>query len=182
MLPGGNNVGQLFKENLEQAAKKYDFTHKGPMPRDSELDLKSQLDRANSTTGEPTVLEKRQLRSAQSPGAVVVREFNKTEATLMWDRLQARGCCGIVDGTLEWKSLIPKTCCSQPISDKGDIHCKEIDANHKQGCLALIESASSSLFIVLALIALVNFYLALITSISAYRTFHYDEASQSAYS
>ena len=77
--------------------------------------------------------------------------------------------------------MISNSCCSKPISQDGKYKCSSIESYYARPCADLIGSAGMNLIIVLALIALVNLYLATVTGVSTYRTFHYDEASQSAY-
>lgn len=82
---------------------------------------------------------------------------------------------------------MPKSCCAKADEQNKEFVCMSPDEQHARPCIAIIESVSIStknltLLLVLALIALVNLYLANVTGISAYRTFHYNEASQNAYS
>lgn len=107
--------------------------------------------------------------------------MNKADATKIWDKLQARGCCGFRNSTKEWVPDLPKSCCSQPIEENGKFTCKAIDKAHAHPCSCIIGASANSLLYVLALIALVNLYLATVSGVNAYRTFHYNEASQSAY-
>ena len=115
---------------------------------------------------------------------VKLEDKKRKEATKIWDRLQERGCCGFNNYTLEWKEKIPKSCCAQTEREDagGEIKCKKVDVAHERPCRNFIEGANVQLMIVLALIALVNLYLATVTGLSTYRTFHYNEASQNAYS
>jgi len=77
--------------------------------------------------------------------------------------------------------MISNSCCSKPISQDVKFKCNSIESYYARPCADLIGSAGMNLLIVLALIALVNLYLDTVTGVSTYRTFHYDEASRSAY-
>lgn len=165
-MAASRDMGALFKPTLEQAMKNYNISMLNTVAENVPNNNNSQLARVLTS----------------SPSTDEPAPKNATTGNRIWDRLQARGCCGIVNGTQEWIAeykKLPKSCCTKL---EGDNECHKVDAGHSQGCLALISSTDLNLLIVLALIAVVNFYLAVTTGINAYRTFHYDEASQSAYS
>ena len=187
MAPSGPDLGKLFTSTLEQAKTKYDFADK-PIPPSNSSSLIERETLAgqvmNSTqpsrpvrwayNGEapPAPGKPEGIAIGSAPSAPVARELTKKEATQIWDKLQARGCCGLRNATEDWKPKVPKSCCKEPIEANGEFLCKQIDADHQQDCLTLIGSTSSNLYIVLALIALVNLYMATITGLSAYKTLH----------
>lgn len=184
LIPSGDDLSKPFQTTLEQAAIKYDYSDpvksagsSSPFPN---LQVLSSTSAATGTTAPPSNNSvERQTRSTVNDNKPA--DISPANATKLWDSLQARGCCGITNGTIEWKDKIPKSCCATPVNDTNFSHCKEIDQAHQKGCLALIASTSLNLVIVLALIALVNFYLATISGINAYKTYSYSEASQNAY-
>jgi hypothetical protein len=176
MLPTGQQLSQPFKDTLTQATSKYNFSDK-PVVNPPQLSNISSLQPvANSDTSQLKV-----ANLTRPPRWINDAELSPENATKIWDSLQNRGCCGLTNGTAEWKDKIPKSCCADPKDESGEFKCKKVDENHQQGCLELIESTGMNLLIVLALIALVNLYLASISGISAYKTYNYSEASQNAY-
>lgn len=109
--------------------------------------------------------------------------MDKATATKIWDSLQERGCCGFRNRTVEWPTKLPKSCCCEPVEKAGEgWYCSAPDKINEKPCIEVIASKSFNLLIISALIALINLYLATITGMSAFRTLHYNEASQSAYS
>lgn len=173
-----------------KAQQLYNFTDRFPIPP-------SQLNQTSNSSPSQSPNYNRQTRFASdrdlttAPGGaseassnkIVTQVMNSSEATQIWDKLQLRGCCGLLNATTEWqKTGYPKSCCSNPMEmAENQLRCEGIDSNHSKPCIEVIGSTSLNLLIVLALIALVNLYLATVTGISAYRTFHYNEASQNAY-
>lgn len=191
MLPAGQEVLSRFDETLKTAQTKYDFTEKYPIVTTTQQPptLSNQQDNGaplalNSSTPKAKRASDEAASGADSPNKFgPPRELDPKEATKIWDNLQARGCCGRTNATVEWQpNKIPKSCCARELLAEDGLSCKIIDSGHQKGCLALIEATSLNLFIVLALIAVVSFYLAGVSGISTYRTFHYNEANQSAYS
>lgn len=191
MVPPGTQLGSLFSERLKNATSLYDLTDK-PQPSSNGLsedlaaNITHQANDDSNSNGQllPVVNPK----PAGSNGNSQISEPNKpssltnVEATKIWDALQNRGCCGYQNATLEWKKGIPKSCCAQPeTNNSSKVVCKEVDQQHARTCLNLIESTSSSLLIVLTLIALVNLYLATVFGLNTLWTFHYNEANQNAY-
>lgn len=164
LVPNDKQLDDMFNNRLVEAAKLYDFTEKPQKDKPAES--------ANNTT------LSRATRQADGSGPA---ELTPIKATEIWDKLQARGCCGINNATLEWREKIPKSCCAESKEEGGKFTCKEIDTKHKDSCLELIRFSSLKLLLVLASIALVNLYLATVSGINAYRIFHYNEASQGAY-
>lgn len=172
MVPSGQELGQQFEVTLKQAIEKYQFS----VPSLDKAEIRVNV----SENG--TIKEYRWIKDETSNNSTAIRELSPQNATELWDKLQTRGCCGIRNATAEWPpNMVPKSCCDNPVTKDSKMLCEKIDAAHNVGCLNIISRTSSNLLIVLSLIALVNFYLALVTSISAYRTFHYDEASQNVY-
>lgn len=159
MVPPGD---RLFDEKLKEAQKLYDFRHNSTQVQSS--------GNASQSDG---------LNTEKTPS------MSKAEATKIWDSLQKRGCCGMRNGTSPWPDKIPKSCCNNStsvINESGEISCnKTAGLDHQTSCQELIESTSMKLIIVLALIGLVNFYMAITAGVNAYRTFHYNEANQGAY-
>lgn len=170
LVPSGAEVANLVAGELEQAAADYDFADKSQ--------LTSQVVHSPNQT---LVLN---LTLNERPRLAEARQLNRSEATLVWDRLQGHGCCGLLNATATWKDKLPKSCCSNATltGPPEQLICKELDEGHKQGCLQLISSTSTNLVLLLALLALTSLYTALVSGFSAYRTFHYNEANQNAYS
>lgn len=176
MLQNGREIESLIGARLRQAQSLYDHKLKFPVP-------------VNQTAA-PSSLDDNKIRPARMAFSdelnrssdIGEKPLNATEATQIWDNLQSRGCCGYQNYTTEWKDRIPKSCCAKPVeAANGEQQCKEVDSDHQKSCLAIISSLDLYLLIVLALVALVNLYLATVTGISTYRTLNYNEASQSAY-
>lgn len=180
MVPPGTQLGSLFSERLKNATGMYNLTDKLTTPPSSNVQPEELVAQITRKT--------RELENSNGtpPGGVNMKPsqpLTRAEATRIWDALQSRGCCGYQNATLEWQSGLPKSCCAEPITiDNGSkVVCKDIDQQHAKPCLYLIESTSLNLLIVLALIALVNLYLATVFGVNTYRTFHYNEANQNAY-
>lgn len=208
LVPSGNStqLADQLEGRLTGAIKLYNFTQKPepqPAPVLSSVETLAQAAQANGSagatsgapTGDATKSKQKRMADAQTVAAPVAataapatppEPLNATTATKLWDELQQRGCCGFTNATIDWKDKLPKSCCLKPDSKDGEYFCAALDDQHKLPCLQLIESYATStknlsLLLVLALIALVNLYLANVSGISAYRTFNYDEASQNAY-
>lgn len=183
MQTNQSDLPALFHDKLVPLEKDYDFKEKPTLadqtsdghndktatPQDSETSPMGQL---------PKVLETTQTNKTK-------RDIDepKREATRKWDLLQSRGCCGF-NSTDEWNALgvgIPKSCCESPEHIDSKYTCKKADDDHKRPCREVIELEQYKSIGVLAFIGLVNVYLAVISLIGAYRTLHYDEASQNAY-
>lgn len=185
VAPSAKELVPLFEKTLERASAKYNYTDRFPIDEpnnnnnnNADLHVLNSTAAAAGKTRTARFVFADQPQQPQDPA----KEMTNEEATKIWDRLQARGCCGIHNSTTEWKDTIPKSCCSSGhVTDNNMFKCKQVDSQHSRACIELIEASSVNLLIVLALIALVNFYVALITGVNTYRTFHYNEASQSAY-
>lgn len=194
LLPHGASITSLFEGRLTSARQLYDFTDKSaplilslsdqflpnvnppPSGRGPEARGEESKQRAN-----PPALS--EASSTEPDIKIDSKPLNKTEATKLWDRLQSFGCCGLRNATLEWTNEKPKSCCAQPIEDsKNQTVCKAIDQAHNKPCIKIIESLSMNVLFIVALIALANLYLATVSGVGTYRTFHYNEASQNAYS
>ena len=193
-VPNAAVLSGRFDKRLEEASKSYDFTSpptnlSGPailpaataapsmrkrrLAEDSNLNKQAvaapQTSPPGGETGTPGVSTKSSV-------------LTPDEATKIWDGLQSKGCCGFKNHT-DWKPKLPKSCCDAPTkAPNGDYTCEQIDLRHKTPCAELIGASSRDLQFILALIALVSLYLATVTGVSTYRTFHYNEASQNAYS
>lgn len=187
-MPSGREVGALFEARLNEARPLYDFSDKPEVV--NATSALGRLTRQATPTNAPNLGGANSSMETPAPSAgaesivapVAVKKLDKIEATKLWDKLQARGCCGFNNATSEWESgKFPKSCCSKPGDVENNLYtCKLIDEEHNHPCRCVIESSSLNLLILLALIALVNLYLATITGVNAYRTCHYDEANQSA--
>lgn len=203
MLPHGQPVLSLFDGRLTRAQQLYNFTDKYLTLNESALQTTSTTPAATSLPSitllspeqnDASELKQRTVRqsaslqlnqlSNNSNSTDKLEKLSPSEATKIWDQLQARGpCCGLHNATIEWQpDRIPKSCCSQPVEDsKGQMVCKSIDNEHNKPCACVIESASMNVLFLLALIAFASLYLATVSGVSTYRTFHYNEASQNAY-
>lgn len=198
-VPSSEELGRLFVPTLGRAKDKYNISEPFPpalngtdeparalLSRSQSADNLGQV--LNATLPRDSAQIKRQA-SADSDGAKQAAqpatEMSAHEATCIWDRLQARGCCGLINANDTWKEdEIPKSCCARSevkADPPGKWRCEKPDSDHQRGCLELIGTTSLTLNIVLVLIALANLYLATVSVISTYKTFHYSEASQSAY-
>lgn len=171
---GRVEIESLFGARLKQAQSLYDR-------KDKFTGLLNQT-APSSTPDENKLRPARMAFSYESSDNGGETPLNATEATRIWDNLQARGCCGYQNYTTEWKDRLPKSCCDKPVeAANGEQQCKDADSAHQKSCSSIISSLDRYLLVVLALIALVNLYLATVTGVSTYRTFNYNEASQSAY-
>ena len=187
-VPSGQEIGQLYKPTLELAKANYNFSEPAPSPPDLPESNRSVLSSGaistvSTVSAALSAATNRTQRSVSATAAddTKPRDISPANATRIWDNLQARGCCGLENST-DWQPHVPKSCCAAPQKDENNLtFCKQSDDYHKQGCLSLIGSTSMNLQIVLALIALVSFYLAIVSGISAYKTYSYSEASQNAY-
>lgn len=196
MNPSSTEVASIFAQRLKEAQKDYNFTDRYPVPVNKSIEGQQQgpdtgLNRSvrmasegNGSSIGGSATQPGQTTSAPVISASKPREpLTPIEATKIWDKLQERGCCGLYNATEEWKEGLPKSCCAKPQEDANNkITCKlPLESDHSQPCAVVIGSTSTHLLALLALIALANLYLAIITGVSTYRTFHYNEASQSAY-
>ena len=185
VVPSPKDVSQMFIGRLEEAKLKYNFTERFP-----NTTIEAAIPQAEKIGGSVIVADlkdkapiKRWAETPEQP-EVAKQNLSSHEATELWDKLQARGCCGIQTNSTWDPNQLPKSCCSEELrrnTDKGGQICQMIDLKHQHGCLELIGKTSDTLKIVLILIALANLYLAIVSGISTYRTIHYSEASQSAY-
>lgn len=189
-VPGSNEVLPALTSRLEQAQKLYDRTEKPAEQTTSNQSLAissaSTLD-TDQTRATPADPKARLARMTGEQEAARDDPLSKTDATKIWDSLQSRGCCGLRNAFVEWYldnvQSLPKSCCSSPTIKSRDIYvCEKVDPYHDRACLNILRTPSLNLSIVLALIALVNLFLATVSGVSTYRTFHYSEASQNAYS
>lgn len=198
MVPRDGQTVGLFEERLRNATSQYDYKSKpepiqtqqatgspdetSRNPQKRYADATEQSNAAKDATTAPP--KSSQQPQAEQQGPVRVSEpLTKERATCMWDRLQARGCCGIgASAETYWSKKLPKSCCAQPnTSDSGELTCAQVDKDHEKPCEQIINMTNMNLMIVLALVALVNLYLATVSGVNAYRTLHYDEANQGAY-
>lgn len=168
-----------LENRLEQAQMVYDRAEQPVAPASNQtLASRAELPRATET-------QPRQARALGEQEDVRDEPLNKSEATRIWDSLQSRGCCGLKNATTEWmlngQHRMPKSCCSSPVKLNEFYICEKVDSYHDRACLDILQAPNLNLTIVLALIALVNLFLATVSGVSTYRTFHYSEASQNAY-
>lgn len=115
-----------------------------------------------------------------------VKSMDAKVATKIWDYLQSsKSCCGIENGQKEWKEVgerkIPKSCCSKPIDSDNKRFCETVDPEHQRGCLDLAGLPVEYLWLATVAIAIVNIFLAVVTGLSSYRLYHYDEANTNPY-
>lgn len=163
LAPSCADVTKLFGDKLLTLQGSYDFTDKPAIINQTAPIDAGNSSNANATTKPPV-------------------KQDKLSSTKTWDFIQERGgCCGLRNYTAEWKDKLPKSCCSSPLQSGADFICQAVDLKHNRPCEEIIASTSLYFSIVVAFIALVNLYLATVTGISTYRTFHYNEASQNAY-
>lgn len=209
LVPAGNSdeLANQFKTRLGEGIKLYNFTLKPPSqlnlpngPSGAAAAAATSSPAANQSLALPLAAANKDKHRRMAPDGSVVEPttvapaaailaappLNDTSATALWDDLQARGCCGISNYT-DWGPKLPKSCCSKPDEEREEFVCKSVDERHKLPCIQVIETVTINtknfnFLLLLAFIALVNLYLANVTGISAYRTFHYNEASQNAYS
>lgn len=182
MIPQGPQISGDFEKRLSLAAERYNFTEKLPALNVPPAQQQQQQQQDDTTQHSEKVMNSTQGQTPKAKRDVGNNDdLDAKNATLIWDRLQARGCCGWLNSTNTWKTKIPKSCCSIPKLEGDQQVCEKADEGHAAGCKILIESSSMYEMIVLALIALVSLYLAVVSAISTYRTFHYNEASQTAY-
>lgn len=191
-IPSNTEIVPAIAQRLGQAQKLYD---RGERPQ-TDLTINKSLissDTIDQLKVLPTLNDQsgkvRAARTAELEQEAAKRAdepLTKQEATKVWDKLQSRGCCGLKNATEEWvvdnRLSLPKSCCSNATESSGLFLCETVDSDHKRACMDIIQSPSINLSIILALIALVNLFLATVSGISTYRTFHYSEASQNAYS
>lgn len=181
MLPPGSDIAPLFGDRLDQARKIYNYKDKPEQNNQTfltdSMHSSNDLLKSNNRTTRDAV----ENTTTTSPIAPPILEPKL--ATDMWDSLQERGCCGFKNATTEWgPQRLPKSCCCDPKEKNGEYYCEKVDSWHDRPCIEVIEARSFNLLLTLAMIALVNLYLASVSGISALRTFHYNEASQNAYS
>lgn len=172
LVPSKADLNGLFKDRLAEAQKIYDY-------KDS-FNVTTNLIQANRTA---RALNFDSITEPKLDQPIKSEPLNATVATQIWDRLQQRGCCGFLNAT-EWqKEGLPKSCCQKSLVQPKDgfWKCPAVDEQHNRGCNEVIELTSVQLLTLLALAALVNLYLATVTGVTTYRTFHYNEASQNAY-
>lgn len=170
MLQNGKEIEGLFGVRLKQALDLYDYKPANPAPK-----LNAPLLDEGGKNRSTRMVFSNEL----SQNGTIEQALSREDATLIWDKLQSRGCCGFRNHT-EW-NILPKSCCSTPIEENGKQLCREVDSIHQKACKDIFRSFDFYLLVLLALIALINLYLATVTGVSTYRTLSYNEASQSAY-
>lgn len=191
MVPPGEELGKLFTPTLDAAKSKYNYSDAFPILSDGDNNLQGEPRmQSTDTSSGPLALNSTgaKIKRGAANGdpsikATIPAELTPQEATIKWDRLQDRGCCGLMDAATTWpQDKLPKSCCArdQVVNEKGEFLCKKIDDAHQLGCLKLIATTSWTLQIVLLMIAAVNLYLAVVSGIGTYKTIHYDQP-QGAY-
>lgn len=165
-----------FSGELESLEKLYDFTDKPAIDPANVNGTQTN----QQTDSLPQVLELNQTTAKAPNKRQASNQLTKENATKVWDFLQSRGCCGF-NSSDEWKTDLPKSCCSNPKANGSKYTCEKADEEHKRACKDVIDMERYKSIGLLAFIGLINLYLAVISLIGAYRTLHYDEASQNAY-
>ena len=190
LLPPGAQLAARFGPRLESARELYNFSEPIPANGPSSAAAAAATTAQSAAEQTPAPMSDKAARAANSTAARQRRfapdgaaNLTAHEATCVWDKLQALGCCGLDNATSTWPAnKLPKSCCANfAASPEGELRCERADEAHSCGCLALIGRTGTSVHLALALAALLSLYLCIVSSVSSYRKFHYSEASQSPY-
>lgn len=180
---------QQLAGRLKQAIGAYNFSDPAPASSPPMENAPGDGPRALPVAATTSQAGNRSERAADQPGPAGAQRAqpappNGTESTQLWDKLQARGCCGFANYT-DWSTL-PKSCCAHPVSAKpgepDKWSCKEVDGGHEQPCEEFITNQQRHLPALLVILLLVQAYMAIVSGLNTYRLFHYNEANQNAYS